>query len=116
MDYSFGGFFEMPDGIAFSGGSVGKDVLEIVGSGLTRGRLALTEGTLDAGTFATHEGGPQTVITFSGIEPFTATGLLTFDVDSELLLNDDTLTVGSLAALNLSGLTTISAGGSTPQA
>ena len=110
VDYASGGFFEMPDGIAFIGGSGGNDSLEIVGSGVTRGRLTLTEGTLDAGTFATHEGGPQTVIAFSGIEPFAATELLTFDVDSELLLGDETLTVGSAAALNLSGLTTISGG------
>ena len=110
VDYDAGGFFEVPFGISFSGSDGGTDTLEVLGSGTTRATLSLATGTLESGTLTTHDGGPQTVVTYSKIEPLTATGLLTFDVDGELLVGGEALTVGSLTPVDLGNLTTIDGG------
>ena len=110
VDYSTGGFFEIPFGISFSGSVGGTDTLEVLGSGTTRATLSPATGTLESGSLTTHDGGPQTVVTYSKIEPLTATGLLTFDVDGELLIGAETLTVGSVTPVDLGNLTTIAGG------
>ena len=110
VDYDAGGFFEVPYGIRFVGQPGATDELYVTGTGFTRAALSLTAGALETGTLSTHEGGPQTVITFSEIEPLSAIALLTFGVDGELLLGGETLTVSSATSLNLGYLTTVDGG------
>ena len=110
VDFGFGGYFTLPHGIRFDGASGGTDKLDVQGSGATRVVMSLATGTLAAGTLTVHEGGPQTVIAFTEVEQLTATGLLTFDIDGELLVGGDTLSIGSITPLDLGNLTTIAGG------
>ena len=110
VDYSFGGFFAVPSGVAFFGAAGGTDTLEVVGTGTTLATLVPASGTLAAGTLTTRQAGSQTAIAFTEIEPLTATGLTAFDIAGSLDVAAQTLTVESTAFVETGAETTLNGG------
>ena len=110
VDYSFGGYFSVPGGITFVGTGGGVDELEVVGTGLTNAVLSSTSGGLDAGTFSARQGAAETIISFSGVEPVTAIGMLTFALSNEIDLGARTLTIDSTAFIEADSVITLGGG------
>ena len=110
VDYDFGGFFEVPRQILFTGGVSGIDELDVVGTGSTLVALTPASGTLAAGRLRTEDAGATTDITYTQVEPVGATDLLSFRVLGALDVAAETLTVEATAFALFGFVTTLDGG------
>ncbi len=80
VDFSFGGFFTVAGGIAFTGGTGGSNSVRIVGTGQTTGSYtpdAATPGSGLAMVTLVHQ---SVTIAFAGIQPLGVTGMAKFQL------------------------------------
>jgi len=75
VDYGFGGFFSLNDGIGFSGGAGGPDSLFVVGDGNTSAVYLPSQTVPGDGAITVTAGADALTITFTGLEPIEASGL-----------------------------------------
>ncbi|WP_165440692.1 Ig-like domain-containing protein [Rubripirellula amarantea] len=109
FDFS-SGFFRFRDGIAFNDPS-GTDELVVVGTGASGATYQSAGSTLGNASLVLQNGAQQSLIAFTGIEPIEVSNVQSFEVTGTLDVGSDSLVVSSATSLNLSGLTTIDAGG-----
>ena len=84
MDYAFGGFFALPGGVQFDGGTGGGDALVIRGTGATTFRYVSSGGSLGNARVESTEGSESNTIHFTGVEPLSITGALDVNVEGHL--------------------------------
>ena len=110
IDFSFGGFFTLDDGVRVSGGTGDGDLLTVIGQGTATGRYVSAGSALGHAAIEVTDGPATTAIVFTGFEPLEVAGLQAFEVDGALNVGAETLTlnIGSFTRL---GLVTTLAGG-----
>lgn len=109
IDYAFGGFFALPDGLHVNGNS-GSDTLNVVGtSGITAKYIASGAG-LGQATIEVQQGAVKHSISLTGFENLSIDGMLAVSTEGNVTITSQTLTVGSTAPLNLGNVTQLSSG------
>ena len=104
IDYGFGGFFALPDGLHVAG-AAGADLLNIVGAtGMTAQYLPSGNGLGDA-ALVVQQGNVSHTIDFTGFEGLSVTNMLAVSSLGNLTINGQSLNVGSVAPFNLDIIT-----------
>ena len=98
LDFGFGGFFSVSDGITYNGGSDGIDGLSVVGGAFTTvTHTATTTGPGRSGEIVYEDGiNPALAISYTGLEPLDLSGSTATDlvvnlpgIDDQAILEDD---------------------------
>ncbi|MFT5522405.1 MAG: VCBS repeat-containing protein, partial [Pirellulaceae bacterium] len=92
VDFDFGGFFTVAEGVHFHGADGGADTLVVVGTGVTTGKYEPSSEVSGSGTVDVRESGSLTQIKFTGLEPVVVSKMRGFELE----------TPGSLDSLTLS--------------
>ena len=109
IDYAYGGFFPLPGGMSISGSS-GADTLNVVGlANLTAQYLASGNGLGNA-TINLQLAGTAHSVTLTNFEALSITGMLSVSSQGTLLINGQSMTVGSVAPFNLGNITQLASG------
>ncbi|MCH8921790.1 MAG: hypothetical protein IIA67_01440, partial [Planctomycetes bacterium] len=110
VDYAFGGFFALPGGVWFDGGSSAGDGVTILGDGLTTGRFVSSDTTLANARIETSRGGQHDPVHVAGIESLTIDHFGAFEVEGELHVADLSFSIAALGYTPLGFFTTIDGG------
>lgn len=112
VDYAFGGFFVLPNGIQIDGGASGGDLAIIQGAtgGTTSVHYTAGGATLGNATLQTVDSALQNNVQIANFEPLTISGVAAFDVTGTLNVGADTLTVMASSPVALGALTNLGGG------
>lgn len=81
VDFAFGGFFALADGVTFNGGAgTGSDKLKIIGTGATTGSYTPSATTPGAGSASITDGTSSMAVNFGGLEPVEVSAMTSFSL------------------------------------
>ncbi len=110
IDFASGGFFELRDGISFSGGENGTDSFRILGNESITGQYVPLGTTLGEAAITASVGNRTTTADFMGVEPVSISALGSFLFDGAVNVGDQTLTLDLSTFASLGPVTTLSGG------
>ncbi len=110
VDYAFGGYFALPHGVQFSGGTGVGDELVVNGTGTTFFGYVSTGGSLGNASIQASDWTGNDTISFSGVESLSILNALDVNIVGALNVGANNLTIDSVGYTTLGQTTTLTGG------
>ncbi|MEZ6063409.1 MAG: dockerin type I domain-containing protein [Planctomycetaceae bacterium] len=111
IDYMSGGFFSLPGGITFNGGTgTGSDQFVLNGDGLTQAQFVSSGPTIADATVVATNGGPTNSSSFTGVERLYVFGVTNMSASGPMNVGTRELWIDALTFTDLGPITTVAGG------
>ncbi|MDZ4848323.1 MAG: cadherin repeat domain-containing protein, partial [Pirellulaceae bacterium] len=110
VDYSYGGFFALPEGVYFNGGTGLGDSLIVKGTGATSFNFVSSGGSIGNAAIEAFDWIERDTIRFTGVEPLSILNAIDINVTGGVNVGNQILTLDSAGFTTLGQTTTLTGG------